>query len=744
MNKIIITFLFVIQGVALYSQNEISGRITSLHGEPLTGAVVFIPELHTGTVSDPNGNYILRGLPKGTLKIQYSFMGYNSSLETVVLTGSPLEKNIVLRPTFIETQEVVVVGGYNSSQHETAVKIDVIKPGVIRNSGTPNFTETLTRIPGVDMISKGSGISKPVIRGLAMNDILVLSNGVRFENYQYSDHHPMGIDEFGIESAEVIKGPASLLYGSDAIGGVIDFVKEKPAPVGQILGDFNTQFYSNSLGNTSNLGVKGTSGKFFWGLRGGGKSNADYLQGGGTFVPNSRFNVWSINGNAGYTGKIGSFKLFYDASEQTLGLVEPDAVPLISERGRKIEIWYQTFGNRLLSTQNKLYLGKYKIELNAALQNANLQHYDESKDPFIEMGLSTLTYETKLYLPSAKNGEYIVGFQGFNQRNENLHGRETILLPDAVTKNYSGFTLLQYTFFKTLKVQGGGRYDHRLIDTKSYGDVSAPEYHPAVSYSYNSFSGSLGATYDLHDKLFFRANLSAAFRAPNLAELSSNGLHEVRYEIGNQYLLPQRALGSDLSLHYHIDHISFDLAGFYNKIKDYIFLSPTGTESADGFPVYKYLQSDAGLSGGEVVVHIHPKPMEWLHFETTYSSVTGKQANGDYLPLIPAHKLRVELRGEKKRIGSLENGYLKFSTLHAFDQDKFAPEEEATPGYTLFDAGFGATIKVSDQPVELGFTLNNIFDIKYIDHLSTLKEAGYFNPGRNLAFSLKIPFTVKK
>jgi iron complex outermembrane receptor protein len=355
-----------------------------------------------------------------------------------------------------------------------------------------------------------------------------------------------------------------------------------------------------------------------------------------------------------------------------------------------------------------------------------------------------LTYETKLYLPSTKNGEYIVGFQGFDQHNENLHGRETILLPDAVTKNYSGFTLLQYNFFKTLKVQGGARYDHRLIDTESYGSLSDPAYHPAVSNTYNSFSGSLGATYDLHDILFFRANFSAAFRAPNLAELTSNGLHENRYEQGNAALKPQRAYGSDLSLHYHIDHVSFDLAGFYNKINDYIFLSPTGTESADGFPVYKYLQANAGLYGGEAVVHIHPKPVEWLHLETTYSSVTGKRENGEYLPLIPAHKLRMEIRGEVKQFGLLENGYLKFSALHAFDQQNLAHEEEATPGYTLFDTGIGATVKVSNQPVELGLTLNNLFDIKYIDHLSTLKEAGYFNPGRNLAFSLKIPFIISR
>ncbi|HWR99295.1 MAG TPA: TonB-dependent receptor plug domain-containing protein, partial [Prolixibacteraceae bacterium] len=465
----------------LFAQSEISGKITSQLGEPLIGAIVFVPEQNTGTVADNNGYYLLKDLPKGKLRIQYSYLGYDTRLESIVMTGTPVEINITLQQEPIETEEVVVVGGYNSTQHENAVKIDVIKSETIQGSGTPNLTESLTRIPGIDMISKGSGISKPVIRGLAMNDILVLNNGVRFENYQYSDHHPLGIDEFGLERVEVIKGPASLLYGSDAIGGVIDFVRERPAPVGQTLGDFNTQLYSNSLGATTNLGIKGTSGQFFWGIRGGVKTNADYLQGGGMFVPNSRFNTWSLKGNAGFTGKIGSFKLFYDGGEQKMGLVEPDVIPLISERGRTIELWYQNFGNSLISSQNKLYLGKYKIEINGALQHAGLKHYDERPDPFIEMRLATITYETKLYLPSSKKGEYIIGFQGLNQNNDNINNRETILLPNALTRNYSGFTLLQHTFIGKLKVQAGARYDHRLIDTEAVEFSEGSAFRPAIS-----------------------------------------------------------------------------------------------------------------------------------------------------------------------------------------------------------------------------------------------------------------------
>ncbi len=743
MQNIFLIIIILLTGFSAFAQSEIKGLVTNQEGELLVGANIFVPEQNKGTVADQNGHYLLKNLPKGKVKIQYSYVGYNNQLVTLIMDNTSHEINITLHHEPIETQAVVVVGGYNSTQHENAVKIDVIKSEVISGSGTPNFAETLTKIPGVDMISKGSGISKPVIRGLAMNDILVLNNGVRYENYQYSSHHPLGIDEFGIESVEVIKGPASLLYGSDAIGGVVDFVKEKPAPIGQIVGDYNLQLFSNSLGATTNLGVKGTAQDFFWGIRGGGKTNADYYQGGGELVPNSRFNEWSVKGNAGYTGKTGTFKLFYDVNEQKLGLVEPDVIPLITERGRGNDIWYQTFKNKLLSSQNNLYLGNYKLEINAALQRTNLLHYDERVSPFIEMRLGTLTYEAKLYLPSTKNAEYIFGLQGFNQQNDNVGNRETKLLPDATINNYSGFILLQYTFFEKLRLQAGARYDRRNLSTERLGASTDSNYRPALSEEYNSVSGSFGATYNVFEKLLFRANLAAAFRSPNLAELTSNGLHENRYEVGTPDLSPQHAFEGDLSVHYHFDNLSFDVAGFYNRINDYIFITPTGEDGDGGFPIYKYMQSDARLFGGEAVLHIHPRPIEWLHFETIFSTVTGRQDNEDYLPLIPGHKLKFELRVEKKNLMFFRNTYFKINVMNAFDQNNFAPEEEATAGYTLVDLGVGANLKAGNQLIVIGLSANNIFDKKYIDHLSTLKEAGYLNPGRNISLNLKIPFGIR-
>ncbi len=735
--------VLVVVFTAFYSvaQNKISGKITDETLSALAGAQIFAPELNKGTTANSEGYFELTSLPNGKIRVQFSFLGYANRIESYDLSGLPVVADVQLKPTSIEAEEIVVSGGYNSTQHDNAVKIDVLSMNSASVRITPNFAEILTKVPGVDMISKGQGVSKPVIRGLSMNDILILNNGVRFENYQYSSHHPLGIDEFGIEDVEIIKGPASLLYGSDAIGGVVNFIREKPVSIGTIAGDYNLQLFSNSLGVTNNFGLKGASKKWFGGIRAGQKSNADYLEGGGSFVPNSRFNEWSLKLNSGYTGSVGTFKLFYDYNQQNLGLVEEEAIEEILERGRRNEMFYQTLNTHLLSTQNKLFLGRFQLDLNSAFQETQLAHLENPEVYEIQMQLSTLTYEAKLHLPSNQYSEYILGFQGFNQKNGNLNDRETKILPNAVTANYSLFGLVQRTLFSQLKVQSGLRYDSRTISTEALGEPADVEtFRPSLDKSYHSLSGSVGATFHVTEELLFRGNVAAAYRTPNLAELTSNGPHELRFEIGDANLLPENAFEADLSLHFHNQELTFDLAGFSNAISNFIFLSPDGEKSSDGLSIYRYRQANSILWGGEAGLHVHPESVNWLHFETTFSSVTGKQRSGDYLPFIPAPKWRFELRAETEKFGFVKDAYASANTVTAWKQARPAPEETSTDGYTLLDLSLGGTIIFEKQPVVVNFSLNNVFDQKYIDHLSTLKEVGRFNPGRNIAVSLKFPF----
>jgi iron complex outermembrane recepter protein len=743
--RLLITLAFIFSFMLIQAQNMITGKILNHDRLPLEGATVYISEINKGTYSNESGEYELQGLPNGRIRVQFFFLGYANHIEIIELKNENAIVNVILKPTIVEADEVVVSGIYNSTQHNNAVKIDVLKIDPHKIMITPNFAEALTQVPGVDMISKGSGVAKPVIRGLSMSDILILNNGVRFESYQYSEHHPLGIDEFGIEDVEVIKGPASLLYGSDAIGGVINFIKEKPAPLGNLQGDYNLQLFSNSLGLTNSLGLKGSKNNFHGGMRFGNKTNADYLQGGGgDFVPNTRFMGTSLGMNTGYSNSNMALNIFYDYSLHKIGLAEEDAISYINEhgRGRNPEVYYMLLKNHLLASRNKFFLNRFRLEVNSAYQKYGLQHSEGPGEIAIEMSLQTVTYESRLYFPSDNKSEYIIGFQGLNQLNSNLNDRETKLLPDANTNNYSLFGLFQYTFFNKLKIQTGTRYDWKSILTQPLGLPSDPDYRPSLNKKYGSLSGSLGSTFNYSENLLFRMNLAAAYRTPNLSELTSNGQHELRYEIGDQNLKPENSWETDLSIHYHIENFTFEVAGFYNSIGDYIFLAPTGEITSSGFSIYKFGQSNSFLYGGEADLHIHPKNIEWLHFQTNYSSVVGKQKSGGYLPFIPAHKLRFELRGEIGKLLFLQNPFISLFTTTALAQDNTAPEEISTSGYTILDLSIGSKIKVKDQDLLIRLSANNLFDKKYYDHLSTLKEVGYYNSGRNIVLSLNIPFSI--
>jgi iron complex outermembrane receptor protein len=735
--------IFIMPWQISHGQGLLKGKITGQDSHPIPGATIFISELDKGTISGPDGQYLIKGIPYGKFRALYSFLGYTSEVKTFFASDSAVIIDVVLHETSIETKEIVITGGYNATQHENAVNIDILNMNANTNIATPNTTELLVKIPGVNMISKGPGISRPVIRGLSMDNVLVLNNGVRNENYQYSDHHPLGIDEFGISDVEVIKGPASLLYGSDAIGGVVNFIRERPAPVGQVIGDYHLQLFSNTMGLSTNLGLKASSKSFFGGIRFGTKTNADFLQGGGEFVPNSRFNTLSFKADGGYSGQKTVLKLFYDYNREKLGLTEDEAVEAISSRGRENEIWYEQINNHLLSLQDKIFLDNFKIGLSAALQSAELVHYAGINEIEIAMRLSTLTYEAKLDLPSTERSDYIIGFQGFNQVNRNIPGATEILLPDANTDNFGFFTLLQHNFFQGFRMQAGLRYDLKYISTQEVGLPADQDYRPALDKNYGSFSGSLGATYEYAERWFFRGNFAAAYRTPNIAELTSNGVHETRYELGNSGLVPQNAYETDISIHYHVKNFTLDIAGFYNSINNYIYIAPTPDTAATGQGIYRYTQNNAALFGGEAGIHVHPDQLKWLHFETSFASVTGRQSNGDYLPFIPADKLTFELKFEKDEIGIMKDNFFRLSSSTFFKQHKPAPEESATGGYTLLDAGIGMTFSAGHLDFLLQLSVNNIFDTKYIDHLSTLKEVNFFDPGRNFAVSLAIPFTVK-
>lgn len=747
--KLFLSVLLFIGVTSTYAQNSLTGTITDAStNEPIIGANIHVPKMEKGAMTNLEGEFSLDNLPEGTLKLVISSMGYATETYTVTIPEREYI-NISLTPSFIEIEEVIVSTPFHQLQSENVMKVERATVEELNRTGALSFSEGITSIAGVESISTGTGIGKPVIRGLSSNRVLVYTQGVRLENQQFGDEHGLGVNSSGIESVEVIKGPASLLYGSDALGGVLYLNPERYAPEDSTGVDAKTTFYSNTLGVEANAGFKTSFEKWRFLLRGNYATHSDYETGAGDRVTNTRFNELDLKTGVGYRTDSYKGDLRYTLNNSRTGI--PEEIGIQSTSKEVVEP-YQDVQNHILSMDNSFFMGDSSLDVKLGyLFNNRKEFEDEHEEPdghneneeeeegheeaALEMHLETINYDVKYHLPKHGNFETIVGVQGMFQTNKNLG--EEVLIPDAKTRDFGILATTHYHLEK-IDFQGGLRYDNRKINSESAGDE--PEgIMPAIDRSFNSYNGSFGVKFDLTEGITSRINLSTGFRAPNLAELTSNGSHHGtnRYEVGDPGLENEQNYQLDLSLEYASDHFEFFLNGFYNNINDYIFLNPTG-EFIDQNAVFNYVQNDAELYGGEAGIHIHPHPLDFLHFESSYELVIGKQENGEYLPLIPAQSVLNTIRLEFPKNHWLHHGFSFVSLKTTFEQDRTSAFETMTNGYSLLSAGLGGTMPLNGVAVQLQVSGKNLLNKIYISHLSRLKPDWIPNMGRNITVSMKV------
>ena len=353
------------------------------------------------------------------------------------------------------------------------------------------------------------------------------------------------------------------------------------------------------------------------------------------------------------------------------------------------------------------------------------------------MELSTFNYNLQYHLPKYGKWETIVGVQGMNQTNKN-YGEE-LLIPDASVTDI-GFMATTHLHLNVSDIQFGLRYDYREIDGEVNGIEGEEGYIPEVDRNFGSINAAVGFKTNISNALLTRINIATGFRAPNLAELTSNGGHEGanRYEIGNADLNNEQNIQTDLGLEYQNDHIEFYVNGFYNSINDYIYIQPNG-EVLEEDPVYVYQQQNARLYGGEIGVHFHPHPLDWLHVKSNFETVTGKLESKAYLPLIPANKVTNTIKVDlNKKDSYVQNSYAFVTLKSVFKQDNVSEFETPTDAYSLLNLGVGGEITVFNKPLEIKLNANNILDKNYVSHLSRLKADGISNIGRNINIGMHL------
>jgi len=789
---------------------SLSGKvIDSATEKPLPGASVYIADLKLGVIADAEGHYLFANLPLGTYLVEAHSIGHSSQLKNVtILSKSVLDFSLGLQYT--EQNAVVVTGQSKATQiKRSPIPIVTMSHADIVGNISTNIIDAISKLPGVAQLTTGPNVSKPFIRGLGYNRILTLYDGVRQEGQQWGDEHGIEVDQYGVERAEVIKGPASLTYGSDALAGVVNLIPTPPAPEGKVQGDVLAEFQSNNGMFGGSGMVEGTKNGFEWMGRLSHKQASNYSDPVDGRVYNTAFNESDATVSLGLHRAFGyshlNISVFDDLQEIPDGsrdsatrqftkqITDSDTYrPIVTDQelhSYAITTLHQHVQLYHIYSTNNFTLGGGRLNLNLGYERSVRREYSHPQQPDVPglyLQLNSYVYDVKYFFPSYSGWDITAGLNGMYQQNTSTNGTEFII-PSFSQFDIGPFVMVKKTFNK-LDIAGGIRFDSRAFtndqmytatnpstdfDEPVYGKDTVGAYQPFPYYHkiFSGYSGSFGLTYSFSSQWSAKANIARGYRAPNIAEISANGVHPGTgiFQVGNPDFNPEFNLQEDIGLNFTSQYAVINLSGFYNSISNYIFnekiLNAAGTDSIrDNNMVYQYRQGRAALYGGEFSIDIHP--VKNIHFYNTVSIVYGNLLSSPgkpitdstrYLPNIPPLHGISELQYDfSNKELHLVNGFVKVSAAFSAPQNRayLADNTETpTPGYTLINAGVGAGFTNKENKVLFNIYLfaENIFDYVYQDHLSRLKyfepypmspiaHHGIYNMGRNISIKLDFPF----
>ena len=796
--KRVINILFLLIGLFIFSYTNgqrsavLTGKITDAKtGTPLARASIYIHDINKGTIADSSGTFKTIPVVPGKYLVEISHTGYKNIVQTISINGLT-EKNFLLTQAITENENIIVTGVSSATRvRQSPQPVDVIKKDELVRLSSTNIINSLTHVAGVNALSTGPAISKPFIRGLGYNRVVTINDGVRQEGQQWGDEHGIEIDDYSVQRVELLKGPASLMYGSDALAGVINIQSLVPAPEGVIKLNALGEYQTNNMLRGFYGDIAGTKNGFSFNAYGSYKGASDYKNKYDGYVLNSKFYNQNFGAMVGYSGIWGHSYLNVTNFNQRIGIVEgdrdevtgkfikalPGGIEAIAEDDdfKKVKplIPSQHIRHFKITSDNIFNIGRNKLEFTLGFQHNQRQELGNPDEPTIPeafFDLKTISYAARFTLPYTGNWKTTLGVTGMRQTNENK--AEEALIPDYGLFDAGGFIFTQYHKDK-LTLSGGVRLDNRHVDSKQMLDGSNIKF-AAFTKDFSNISGSAGLSYEATNDLTLKLNIARGFRAPALAELASNGAHEGtnRFEIGDNNLKSETSFQIDGGVDLNSEHLSLGINAFYNNITNFIFyrnvLNAAGQDSilidpstGDEFHVFNFIQQNAHLYGLEFKMDIHPHPLDWLHFENIFSFTRAQFNNpiggSKNVPFIPAARYISELKGNFLPQGkSLHNLYVSIESDYTFKQihpfTGFDTETE-TADYWLVNAAIGTDVMSKGKAIfSIHFTGMNLGDVAYQNHLSRLKytdvnnltgRQGVFNIGRNFGFKVNVPLDFK-
>jgi len=719
--------VLLLGGLTVKGQASLGGKITDIKSHsPIADARVIIADLNLSASSDSLGYYHLKKIPAGFYLVEVTHPGYATKIESIVITGLVV-KDFELTASLIRLNEVVVTGviGATARQH-TPVSITTMSHDQLLQNSSTNVIDAVALAPGVSAITDGQSISKPVIRGLGYNRVLTVNDGVEQVDQAWFDEFGIEADPDAVNHYEILKGPASLAYGSDAIAGVINLIPEDPLPEGQVKGDVLFNYQTNNGLMKGMFHLAGTKNGIAWSARVDNTMAHAYQNKYDGYVINSQFSNFNADGTVGIHRKWGYSQLHASYFDLQTGIVDgtrdsvsgqlmrPVAYPDLNGGAPTYEIpthqeqtTYTPFviNQKIHHTKivwdNSVAVGDGRIKGIFSWQKNQRQELNDPTIPNtadIYYSSNGATYDLRYISPTVNGLNFSGGANGVYQSSQSLG--TLLLIP-----NYNFFEIGAFAVANkkigNVNLSGGIRYDERTfngidhwVDSTTQAPVApnaANGFHefPGFTSHFSGMSFSFGGTYDLSQSTYVKANIARGWRAPNVAEAAANGVHDgtVVYEIGDPTLKPETSLEEDVAFGVNAKDVDFEADLFNNSISDFIYAkglkNSMGQDSINNSlnavglgaaPVYKYTQGGARLYGGEITFNLHPAALSWVQLNTTLSYVNGGLQHTDdstkYLPFVPPTRITADLKFPVNSAGgAIKNAYLKFGLRSDFQQN---------------------------------------------------------------------------
>ena len=771
---------------SLSMQAQVAGRVLDDHGHELPNATIEIGKLSAYT--DNQGRFKVTGLGDGPHAVITSFLGYKSDTTNLDINGGK-EVSIIVRLLPSEALLNTVVISEEHAKQEVTLHADHLHEDFFENNVQGTFAQSIEKIPGISAINVGVGIAKPVIRGLSSNRIIVNHNGIKQESQQWGSDHGLEIDQFDVERVEIIKGPGSLQYGSDGLGGVVNIMPAKLLPqntyAGSVLGLVKSN--NNHFGGSAKFGVNVDD--IFLTARYSHQEFADYRVPADQFVyngfdlpilnnalKNTAGRETNVNINAGLKRLWGITRLTYSHYSLDAGLFSgavgvPRAYALTDDgNDRDIDVPSQSVDHYRLTLNQILSFGRNHMAIDIGYQRNHRREFsvpefhsiplsqltDPNDQLAIELELETFSVGAHYEYNNFKRWKHIIGFN--TQWQSNTRGGFEYLLPDFKTRRGGIYTISQKELSDTWLINGGLRFDigtnqsdrYRQFIWNSNEVITDSLVSIATDDVFYNWSASLGTNVKFGEGRYtFTANLGKSFRVPYPSETVSNGIHHgtFRHEVGTPDLTSEQGYQLDLGLSLSESRFNASLNLYFNYFDNYIYLGPTFPARFSRLPeagqIFQYRQDDAIYTGFELQWDYQAFP--WLEVEQAIDFVQSYNPQTELaLPFTPQPAIKTEVNYDLPSTAAFEDSYLSIGHQYYFAAEgtlRVDRSEQPTPAYQLWSLGAGSSLHLGNQKVNIKCEVQNISNTRYLAHLSRYRVIEVPEQGRNIVLSIKVPFS---